>query len=98
MGKLTASDLISEWDQLYDLEKKVFVNKVDENLLRGPFLATDLYENLRQTNGSVTWRGLEDRMDNIVSHETIRSHIKSIEDLLTVLVAFSQCLIPKQSI
>ena len=64
-------------------------------------------------------------MDNIVSRETIRSHIISIEDftyrvshifsmlnpqveqshtlnqskiLLTVLVVFSQCLIPKQSI
>jgi len=56
MGKLTASDLMSEWDQLGDLEKNVFVNKADENLLRGPFLATD------------------------------------------VLVVFSQCLIPKQSI
>ena len=37
-------------------------------------------ENLRQTNGIVTWYGLEDRMKNIVSHETKRSHIKSIED------------------
>ena len=61
------------------LAKKVFVVKTDENLLRGPFLVTDLYENLRQTNGSVTWRELEDRMENIVFHETIRSHIKSIE-------------------
>jgi len=54
MGKLTASDLKSEWDQLDDLEKKVFFDKADENLLRGPFFATDLYENLRQTNESVT--------------------------------------------
>ena len=46
MGKLTASDLKSEWDQLDDLKKKVFVDKADENLLRGPFLATDLYANL----------------------------------------------------
>ena len=37
-------------------------------------------ENLRQTIGIVTWYGLEDRMNNIVSHETKRSHIKSIED------------------
>ena len=51
MGKFTASDLKSEWDQLDDLAKKVFVDKADENLLRGPFLATDLYENLRQKNG-----------------------------------------------
>ena len=79
MGKFTASDLKAEWNQLDDLAKKVFVDKADENLLRGLFLATDLYENLRQKNGSVTWRGLEDRMDNIVSYETIRSHIKSIE-------------------
>jgi len=48
MGKLTASDLKSEWDQLDDLEKKVFIDKADANfdkadanLLRGPFLATD---------------------------------------------------------
>ena len=80
MGKLTASDLKSEWDQLDDSAKKVFIGKADENVLRGLFLATDLYENLRQTNKSVIWRGLEDRMDNIVSHETIRSCIKSIEN------------------
>ena len=63
-----------------DSAKKVFIDKADKKLLRGPFLAIDLYKNLRQTNGSVIWRGLEDRMDNIVSNETIRSNIKSIED------------------
>ena len=80
MVKLTASELKSEWDQLYDSVKKVFIDKADKKLLRGTFLANDLYENLRQTHGIVTWCGLEDRMNNIVSHETIRLHIKSIED------------------
>ena len=42
-------------------------------------MSTDLYENLRQANESVTRRGLEEKKDHIVSHETIRLHIKSID-------------------
>ena len=68
IGKLTTSDFKSDWYQLDDSAKNVCIDEVDENLLRGSFLATDLYTNLRQSNGSVTWYGLEDRMDNIVSH------------------------------
>ena len=65
IGKLTAIDRKLEWNQLEEEEKQLF---------------TDPYENLRQANGSVTWRGLEERIDHIVSHETIRLHIKSIDD------------------
>ena len=73
----------------------MFVNKADKNLVRGPFLATDLYENLRQTNGNVTWCGLEDRMNNIVSRETIRSHIISIEDFTYRVSHISPMLNPQ---
>ena len=52
MGKLTTSDFKSEWDQLNDSAKKAFIDKADEIMLRWPYLATDIYGNLRQTNGS----------------------------------------------
>ena len=80
IGKLTVIDLKLEWNQIEEQEKKLYVDKAEYNLLRGPFLETDPYENLRQANGSVTWRGLEERIDHIVSHEIIRFHIKSIDD------------------
>ena len=54
MGKLTTTDLKSEWNQLEGEEKQLHVDKAEDNLLRGQFLVTDLYENLRQANGSVT--------------------------------------------
>jgi len=80
IGKLTAIDRKLECNQLEEKEKQLYVDKAEYNLFRDPFLETDPYENLRQANGSVTWRGLEERIDHIVSHETIRLHIKSIDD------------------
>ena len=42
-----------------DEEKKVFDDKAIENILRGVFLATDLYDAMRRANRSSTWRELE---------------------------------------
>lgn len=50
IGRLTALALNFECNQLDDKTKQVYVDKADNNLLRGPFLATAMYYNLRKTN------------------------------------------------
>ena len=53
---------------------------MDHNLQRIHFLETDVYDQMRNANGSCTWRMLADGMDNIINHEIIRKYIISILD------------------
>ena len=63
-----------------DEKKKVFDDKAIENILRGVFLATDLYDAMRRVNGSSRWRELELQLNHVVSYKCIRLHIQSIPD------------------
>ena len=80
MNALTNAELHEEWIAMEHAERQPYQQQSDHHLMQGPFLHNDLVNILKQVNGSVTWRELENRMgNNIVSHETIRTYVKTLE-------------------
>ena len=69
-----------EWNGMDEGKKEGIRRQGHREYVTWYFLVTDIYDAMKRSNGSSTWRELEFKIILVVSHNCIRRHIQSILD------------------
>ena len=81
----SAEEIRDEWNDMSDNERLPFVQEANDHLRRAIHLQENIGDVLKRTRGSITWRQLETQLQGIntnapiISYQTIRRHIMSLE-------------------
>lgn len=77
--RLDEKDLKSKFDLLPEDVRVAYEQRAQQNLLRGPYLHQELCDILLSTKGKLSYESMAMKLGDIVSQNTVRLHIQSLD-------------------